>query len=320
MRIRLAIPDQHLTPQALNSALEAVTRTNERLLASGRYPTANEAIQRGVRWRPEPPGDEHFDLAPTVLGRGWGDCDDLAPYHAASLRATGEDPGARAVVRRSGKNRWHAYVRRSDGRTDDPSKRAGMGKGINGEGESAPQFAAAVRALQPFLQAPRVAFNLSPWRQGYAGRVDLPMGDAAALASNAWAPNPLAALLDSLRGAAVVGEACGADPRCVLRVAGVHDVLCGEYDPGDVVQALDYISPQVAGDVLGFLPALASAVPMAGGVLSSLFGGGGKAPAAPPGGGGGGGAPAGGATGRGGGSIYNPHGPYNPGAPIIVRF
>lgn len=319
MRIRLSIPEKHLTPEALNSALEAVTRTNESLLASGRYPTANEAIKRGVRWKPEPPGDEHFDLATTVLGRGWGDCDDLAPYHAASLRVTGADPGARAVVRRSGPNRWHAYVQRSDGRTDDPSKRAGMGRGVHGEGEIAPQYAPAIRPLQPGLEAPRVAFNLVPWRNGYAGRVDIPMGNAA-MAANSWARNPIEALLDSLRGAAVVGEACGADPRCVLRVAGVHDVLCGEYDPGDVVDALDYISPQVAGDVLGFLPALASAIPVAGSLLSSFGGGGAKPPAAPAGGGGGG-APAGGARGgRGAGTIYNPHGPYNPGAPIIVRF
>lgn len=126
MRIRLAVPDAATSPEVLDAALEAVTRTNEKLIASGNVPLASEAIAAGVKWKPEPPGDEHFDNAARVASRGWGDCDDLAPYHAASLRVTGEDPEARATVIRTGPKRWHAVVERSDGSVDDPSADAGM--------------------------------------------------------------------------------------------------------------------------------------------------------------------------------------------------
>lgn len=309
MRIRLSLPDSHLSPDALNAALEAVTRTNESLLESGQIPTAAEGIARGVRWKPEPPGDEHFDLAPTVLGRGWGDCDDLAPWHAASLRASGKDPGARAVVVRSGPKRWHAIVQRSDGSIDDPSKAAGMGarRGVNGAGGGiiAPRYAPIVQPLHPGLAAPRIALDVRPWRGGYAGRVDLPLG-LAAMASCAQSPDPQQCLARALQGAAVVGSACGADPESLLRIAGLHDLVCGD-DPERVYHSLAYQSPQLAREVVGFLPAIAAAIPAAGGILnaaSSLFGGGGgggKAPApaaAPPmmpfGGGGGGAPPAGG--------------------------
>ena len=324
MRIRLAIPDGHLSPEALNAALEATTLTNESLLKAGLVPLAKEAIARGVRWRAEPPGDEHFDLATTVLGRGWGDCDDLAPYEAASLRVTGVDPGARAVVRRSGPKRWHAVVLTSDGEVRDPSRWAGMGKrgaGVNGVGAvAAPRYAPIVSPLQPGLVAPRVALNLVPWRGGYAGRVDVPLG-LAALASNGFAADPRMAMLRALEGASVVGESAGAHPECVLRVNGLHEFLDpGGGDPREIAEALNYISPQVAGDVVGLLPALTAAIPMAGGLLSAagnLFGGGGggKAPAPAPAPAA---APAGGGGGRGG-MWYNPA-PYNPGAPIIVRF
>ena len=85
MRIRLGVPtdaNRDEKEAILNAALESVTRADEAQLARG-LPTAREGIARGVRWKPEPPGDEHFDLGGTVLKRGWGDCDDLAPWHAA---------------------------------------------------------------------------------------------------------------------------------------------------------------------------------------------------------------------------------------------
>jgi hypothetical protein len=124
MRIRLAVPEEHASPDVVDAALEAVTRTDEQLLASGKVPPFSP--DTGVRWRPEPMGDEHFDNASIVLGRGWGDCDDLAPWRAASLRHSGEDPGAFARVIPSGPSTYHAVVQRSDGSLDDPSVAAGM--------------------------------------------------------------------------------------------------------------------------------------------------------------------------------------------------
>src|SRR5262245_53396081 len=121
MRVNVAIPEAHVTQPVLDAALEAVTRLNEQLIQSG-HPTFKQALPTGIKWKPEPPGSEHFDHAGIVAHRGWGDCDDLAPWHAASLRVTGEDKGANAIVVPSGPNRWHAVVRRSNGAIDDPSE------------------------------------------------------------------------------------------------------------------------------------------------------------------------------------------------------
>ena len=127
MRINVAVPESRISAPILNAALEGVTRLDERLLKERAAPLFRDVVGKGrVRWKPEPPGQEHFDHAGLVMRRGWGDCDDLGPWHAAGLRVTGEDPGAHAVVRRSGPKRWHVVVRRSDGTIDDPSIEAGM--------------------------------------------------------------------------------------------------------------------------------------------------------------------------------------------------
>jgi hypothetical protein len=126
VRIQVAVPDEHVTPEVINPVLEAVTRLDEHMLRTGQTPTSHELIRGGAVWRPENPGDEHFDHGGTIAQRGWGDCDDWAPLHAATLRATGEDPGATAFITESGPNTFHALVRRSSGAIDDPSVSAGM--------------------------------------------------------------------------------------------------------------------------------------------------------------------------------------------------
>jgi hypothetical protein len=134
MRIRVAVPEEHVSPTVINAALEAVTRVDHAMIQRGDVPHFNPRL--GVRWRPENFGDEHFDHAGIVLQRGWGDCDDLAPWRAASLRASGEDPGAVAIALPSGPDMYHALVRRSDGSNDDPSVAAGMkAKSVVGDGE-----------------------------------------------------------------------------------------------------------------------------------------------------------------------------------------
>src|SRR5258706_3119168 len=132
MRINVAVPEAHVTAPVLDAALESVTRLNEEMIQRGEVPTFPQGLSHGVKWKPEPPGQEHFDHAGVVMKRKWGDCDDLAPWHAATLRHSGEDPGAFAVAQRSGPKRWHAVVQRSDGSIDDPSKRAGMGMAGSG--------------------------------------------------------------------------------------------------------------------------------------------------------------------------------------------
>src|SRR5512143_622312 len=170
MRIRLAVPpdlNEQETKAVLDAALEAMTAAHVPLVASGKLPTAARAIKAGaVRWRPEPPGDEHFDLGTTVLGRGWGDCDDIGPWHAGSLRATGQDREARAVVRKSGPKKWHVVVERANGAIEDPSVAAGMGS-VNGADEyPGPLW----RPMWP----DRLSLAAHPLQRGWGGRVDIP--------------------------------------------------------------------------------------------------------------------------------------------------
>lgn len=129
MRIRVGVPDEHVTPEVVEPVLEAVTRLNEHMIRTGQSPTSHEALAKGAIWRPENMGDEHFDHGGTIASRGWGDCDDWAPLHAATLRASGTDPGAKTIMVPSGPNTFHAIVKRSDGSIEDPSVAAGMKQG-----------------------------------------------------------------------------------------------------------------------------------------------------------------------------------------------
>ena len=130
MRIRIAVPEEHVDPPVIDAALEAVTRLDESLIRSGQSPTSDQLVAAGAKWRPENMGDEHFDHGGTIAQRGWGDCDDWAPLHAATLRTSGRDPGAIARVIPSGPSTYHAVVQRGDGRIElgdqDISARAGM--------------------------------------------------------------------------------------------------------------------------------------------------------------------------------------------------
>jgi hypothetical protein len=193
MRVQVAIPEAHVDAPVLDAALESVTRLNESLLKEGAVPTAKELIARGAQWKPEPPGEEHFDHGATIAKRGHGDCDDWAPLHAASLRHTGEDPGAKARVYRSGPKRWHAIVERSNGAIDDPSRWAGMG--TNGHGVSgfdvvgfdSSEGYGVVGATAPLMYDPpsalvgsvgayivRPAIAVRPVRGGFQARADIP--------------------------------------------------------------------------------------------------------------------------------------------------
>jgi len=83
----------------------------------------------GVRYQMEPDnGIEEFADIPTVWSRGWGDCDDLAPWVVAWRRFHGERAGLRITWRktRSGRKVFHVLVRRADGSLEDPSKILGM--------------------------------------------------------------------------------------------------------------------------------------------------------------------------------------------------
>ena len=88
--------------------------------------------ESGVRYQREPAErlrkeGEEFAAIPIVYPRGWGDCDDLAPWRAAELRVRRGIP-AYAAARRTGPSMWHAIVTVNGREIDDPSRVLGMGR------------------------------------------------------------------------------------------------------------------------------------------------------------------------------------------------
>lgn len=247
MRIRLGVsPDIDLDTmgEAIDAALEATTVSQVPLIESGKVPDIRKAIKAGkVKWKPEPPGDEHFDDAKTVLSRGWGDCDDLAPWLAASLRASGEDPDARAFVYQSGPKRWHAVVESGDGRVLDPSKWAGMG------GKKKPITGIGAAAWAP-MWPEQLGIAVHPYRGGFAGRVDLPDSDLP-ISWSAVSHGPTQA-----RAAQLAGRAATRIADCVgapyeedwARLAGLDVLLSGNAADMNVVGSIlgaaeEYLGP-----------------------------------------------------------------------------
>lgn len=269
MRVKVAIPERHVSKPVLDAALESVTLLNEQMLEAGEIPTFERGLRHGVKWRPEPPGDEHFDSADRVMRRKAGDCDDLAPWHAASLRHSGEDPGALAVVRRSGPKRWHAVVQRSDGSIDDPSLRAGMKAGV------APMPPGVMGAVLPVMLAParsevgayllRPQIALRPHYGGIQARADLPwnwqehvMHDKPsssdiALTTLHTAPVASTALTGAINDVVQLGAICGSvDPEHLDRLCAIADA-CEGMSYAELAHVYGEEHAQAASSVVGSL-------------------------------------------------------------------
>jgi hypothetical protein len=275
VRIRLAIPDRLVTPEALEAALEATSLANEQAVIRGEVPHAIDAIRAGVKWKPEPYLDgEHFDLSHVVAARGWGDCDDLAPYLTGSLRASGEDPGARSRVYKTGRDRWHVVTETSDGQILDPSKWAGMGKK---SGAAASGIVGVID--RPFARIGEGALCCVPHAGKYWSRVDLPFpgGVVGHIASHARAATPEASLYRAMAGAL----ACGAEIDSELceraRVMGamlLSDTDLEELNGGGEVgsffgKLLKKVVPFATGFIPGVGPIASSASKAAMSALSS---------------------------------------------------
>lgn len=243
MRIQIAVPEDHVTKPVLDGALEAVTRLNEELLKSGKTPTDEQLIAQGAKWKPEPPGQEHFDHGAKIASRGWGDCDDWAPLRAARLRVTGEDPGAIAEVRKTGLKRWHATVTRSDGSEDDPSLDAGMpgpGRHVGGHGAWVPVMRPTIHGVDgSFINTPALAVRPLQDAHGqiesWQARADLPWhwhpgNNPADLAMVTLHRSPVAdqAIAGAVLGAYDLGCVSGyADPEHLTHMLAVADALDG---------------------------------------------------------------------------------------------
>jgi hypothetical protein len=227
MRVRVAIPDRLLDRATIEPLLEAVTRAGVRQIQRGEARDFRDVLESGgVRWQPEKFVDgEHFDLPALAQKRRWGDCDDLGPWYAASLRASGDDPQAKAVARRSGPNRWHVVTQRGDKRIEDPSKWAGMRPTISGP-------AAGVRALaaRPMAYPGDGAIAITRGLDGVVpwwSRVDLPWQGRSHMASLAPGRTPHGAMTRAVMGALDMRDGCSPDHvRFADVVAG--DLLCPE--------------------------------------------------------------------------------------------
>lgn len=110
---------------AIKPVLESLVMADQLFLFRHHVPPL---YQSGVRYREEPEdGVEEFASIPVVLARGWGDCDDLAPWRVAELRNAGERAKIRIQWRRTRRGKlFHIVVRRADGSIEDPSARLGM--------------------------------------------------------------------------------------------------------------------------------------------------------------------------------------------------
>lgn len=261
MRINVAVPEAHVEKPVLDAALESVVRLNESMLSRNEIPTFKEGLKTGIQWKPEPPGAEHFDHAKTVLARKWGDCDDLAPWHAASLRHSGEDPDALAVVRRSGPKTWHAVVQRSDGSIDDPSLDAGMGKNRGVHGAAVPlMFQDPASVGGAYIVRPKIA--LRPVRGAVQARADMPwhwrehLDDEPtptdyAMTTLHTAPVAQTALVGALDGACELAIAGGyADPEHVDRLCCIADAVAGA-DYGALQEVYGDEHAQAAAQIVG---------------------------------------------------------------------
>jgi len=269
MRIQLAVPEKFVSEPVLNGALEAVTRLNEAMIKAGATPTDQELIRAGAIWKPEPPGDEHFDHGKEIATRGWGDCDDWAPLRAGRLRATGEDPGAKAVVRKSGPKRWHATVIRSDGTEDDPSLDAGMpqpARTVGIRGSWVPAMQKRVHGVGgSFIATPHLALRPLAARHGqiesWQARTDLPWhwqpdGNTqnpadVAMVTLHQTPVSSQAIVGAVRGAFDLGLASGyADPEQLKRCSALAE-LCEGCPWEEVAERYGAEHATAAGAIVG---------------------------------------------------------------------
>lgn len=118
MQMSANLPD---TPIILEAVLEGFVRAAQAEVMAGIVPPYPD--DAGVKYVEESAGSERWKLPHETHEDGQGDCEDLTFWEAGGMRATGEDPGARVMLVKTGPRKLHAVVLRSDGSISDPSAR-----------------------------------------------------------------------------------------------------------------------------------------------------------------------------------------------------
>lgn len=121
--------DAALTRRKIRRLLDCLTAIDEDYLRD--HPEAPPIYRSGVVYREELPGEEELWLdVPSILEQGHADCEDLACWRAAELRARFGIPAVADVEPRailpSGGVGWHAIVWLPNGQVEDPSRVMGM--------------------------------------------------------------------------------------------------------------------------------------------------------------------------------------------------
>lgn len=268
MDLRIAVPENDVSADVLDAGLEALSRLDQQQIERGQVPHIKDAgLGTNLVWRPEPPGAERFDHAHRILKRGWADCDDLAPYAVASMRASGEDPGAFARVVRSGPNRWHAIVQKSDGSIYDPSKDAGMPHSVEVSGAddgtvvAPPPSMCVCPAVLPkmFAHQRRPAFSVRPNSSNglFEARADLPwLGGELALSASSQSLIAPQAVVGAVQAACDWARAAGDVKESHVRRFTALGALLNGYDARDVAKvcgvAMTGAMAKLASEVSGY--------------------------------------------------------------------
>jgi hypothetical protein len=107
---------------AYSAALEGLVGVDEIILRDN--PQLPPLYASGVRYKLKP--HRVWRYPHEIIDDGWADCEALTGWRVAELRVSGADRGAKPIVYKTGKRRWHAVVGRSDGWIEDPSIVCGM--------------------------------------------------------------------------------------------------------------------------------------------------------------------------------------------------
>lgn len=117
MRITATLPDHGAI---ITAVMEGFVCAAQLEIEAGIVPPSPLLVQ-SLKFIDEPAGQEDWLLPHQVMKAGGGDCEDLAFWHCAGLRATGQDPGATCVLMQTGVSRLHCVVQTSDGQIIDPT-------------------------------------------------------------------------------------------------------------------------------------------------------------------------------------------------------